>query len=51
MYAAEIPGVDARELGADAEHYSFIDGPDGDLALQAETAADAVAFFSRALAR
>lgn len=51
VYAAGIPGVDARELGTDAEHYSFIDGPDGDAALQAEVAADAVAFFSRALAR
>ncbi|MEU2199469.1 hypothetical protein [Isoptericola sp. NPDC019482] len=49
VYAAGIRGVDARELGADAEHYSFIDG--GDPALQAEMAADAVEFFSRALAR
>ncbi len=51
VYAAGITGVDARELGTDAEHYSFIDVPDGDPALQAEVAADAVAFFSRALAR
>ncbi|MFD6179337.1 MULTISPECIES: alpha/beta hydrolase family protein [unclassified Isoptericola] len=52
VYAAGIPGADTRELGTDAGHYDFIDGPDGgDPALQAEAAADAVAFFSRALSR
>lgn len=49
-YATGIPGADARELGSEAGHYAFIDGPDGgDPALQAEVAADAVEFFSRAL--
>jgi len=52
LYATGIPGADSRELGVDAGHYAFVDGPDGgDPALQAEVAADAVAFFSRALAR
>ncbi|WP_114855345.1 hypothetical protein [Brachybacterium sp. YJGR34] len=49
-YAAGIPGADARELGTDAGHYAFIDGPDGgDPALQQEVAADAAAFFRRTL--
>jgi predicted dienelactone hydrolase len=52
LYATGIPGAEAKELGAGAGHYAFIDGPDGgDPALQAEVAADAVEFFSRALAR
>ncbi|MEL7976063.1 hypothetical protein AAG589_09395 [Isoptericola sp. F-RaC21] len=55
VYATGIPGAEAKELGTDAGHYSFIDGPDGpdggDPALQVEVAADAVEFFSRALAR